>query len=120
LRSDREGHSRSASETVMGMRSRFGAAAVALAVTLVAMTQLVAQTPSASIGREVAVARHLADGQEFSASLTDLLAHGRLLFDANWTTQEGAGRPLTKGTGRPLADPSQPLVGRRAFNRVSA
>src|SRR5262245_60933166 len=103
------------------MKSFFGAAIVTIAVTLVTMTQLVAQAPPASsVGREVAVARHLADVQEFSASLTDLLAHGRLLFDANWTTQEGAGRPLTKGTGRPLADPSQPLVGPRAFNRVSA
>jgi cytochrome c peroxidase len=91
--------------------------AIAVAVTL---ARLVAQSPSSSIGREVAIARHLADGQEFSVSLADLLAHGRRLFDANWTTQEGGGRPLTKGTGRPLADQSQPLVGRRAFNRVSA
>ena len=48
------------------------------------------------------------------------MAHGKLLFDADWTDQEGGGRPLTKGTGRPLADPSQPLSGTRAFNRISA
>src|SRR4029079_3467502 len=30
------------------------------------------------------------------------------------------GRPLTKGTGRPLADPSRPLTGARAFNLISA
>src|SRR5215510_13513533 len=65
------------------MKDCFGRSFVAMAVTLVALMPLVAQTPSSSIGREVAVARHLADGQEFSASLTDLLAHGRLLFDAN-------------------------------------
>src|SRR5262249_31940531 len=51
--------------------------------------------------------------------LKDLVAHGKLLFEANWTDQEGGGRPLTKGTGRPLADPSQPLNGSRAFNRIS-
>ncbi len=76
---------------------------------------------SRSIGAEVAVPIHLADdGQEFSASLKDLLAHGQRLFEANWTDQEGAGRPLTKGTGRPLADPSRPLTGARVFNRISA
>ncbi len=72
------------------------------------------------IGREVSVARHLEDGQEFSVALAELLAHGRLLFSANWTEQEGGGRPLTKGTGRPLSDPGRPLTGARAFNRVSA
>ena len=46
---------------------------------------------------------------------------GGCFFAANWTEQEGGGRPLTKGTGRPLADPSRPLTGVRArFNRVSA
>jgi cytochrome c peroxidase len=72
------------------------------------------------IGREVSVPVHLHDGQEFSTSLDALLAHGKRLFDANWTTQEGGGRPLTKGTGRPLADPLRPLTGARAFNRISA
>ena len=72
------------------------------------------------IGREVSVARHLEDDQEFSVPLAELLTHGRLLFSANWTEQEGGGRPLTKGTGRPLSDPTRPLTGVRAFNRVSA
>jgi hypothetical protein len=95
-------------------------ALVILAAVAVVASRLAAQAPASSIGREVAIAHHLADGQEFSIPLADLLAHGRLLFDANWTTQEGGGRPLTKGTGRPITDPSQPLVGRRAFNRISA
>jgi hypothetical protein len=72
------------------------------------------------IGREISVAAHLQNGQEFLMPLDGLLAHGKLLFAANWTEQEGGGRPLTKGTGRPLADPSQPLTGLRAFNRISA
>ena len=73
-----------------------------------------------SIGREVAVPRHLQDGEEFSVPLEALLAHGQKLFEANWTDQEGGGRPLTKGTGRPIADPTRPLTGTRAFNRISA
>jgi len=72
------------------------------------------------IGREVSMTAHLQDGQELVMPLEGLLAHGRLLFAANWTEQEGGGRPLSKGTGRPLADPSRPLTGVRAFNRLSA
>jgi hypothetical protein len=33
--------------------------------------------------------------------------------------QEGAGRPLSKGTGAPLTDPRKPLVFPRNFNRIS-
>src|SRR3954464_9228156 len=83
-------------------------AAAGAAVALTA-SGLLAQSAPASIGREIAIARHLADGQEFSTPPPDLLAYRRPLFDANWPTQEGGGRPLTKGTGRPLADQSQPL-----------
>lgn len=73
-----------------------------------------------SIGREVAIASHLDEGDEFRMSVSDLLEHGQRLFAANWTSQEGGGRPLTKGTGAPLSDPSEPLVFPRNFNRVSA
>jgi hypothetical protein len=62
----------------------------------------------------------LADGQETVVPLSQLLNHGRQLLMANWTAQEGAGRPLTKGTGAPVSDPGSPLVFPRAFNRVSA
>jgi hypothetical protein len=75
--------------------------------------------PPTRVGREVAVPTHLQNGEEFTAPLAKLLAHGKLLFEANWTDQEGGGRPLTKGTGRPLADQSRPLTGARAFNRIS-
>lgn len=78
------------------------------------------QVGSSSIGREVSVPSHLRDGQEFSIPLEALVKHGKLLFNANWTEQEGGGRPLSKGTGRPLSDPSKPLTGSRAFNRISA
>src|SRR5438045_3848195 len=72
------------------------------------------------IGRETSVPSHLKDGDEFPLSPAALFSHGKLLFDANWTEQEGGGRPSTKGTGRPLSDPSLPLTGSRAFNRISA
>lgn len=76
------------------------------------------QTES-QIGREVAVPVHLQDGQEFQVGLDALIRYGRKLFTANFTVEDGAGRPLTKGTGAPLTDPSSPLVFPRAVNRVS-
>lgn len=79
-----------------------------------------ASAPRAQIGREVSIARHLADDEEFRISTAELIEHGHRLFAANWTDQEGGGRPLSKGTGRALSDLSRPLVGARAFNRISA
>jgi len=82
----------------------------------------VVPTPTAypvMIGQEVAVPHHLQDGDEYTLALPDLLAHGELLFSARWTAQEGAGRPLTKGTGVMLADPATPLRFPRNFNRIS-
>lgn len=72
-----------------------------------------------NIGKEVSIAEHLADDDEFTMPMTELVAYGRKLFEANWTQQEGAGRPLTKGTGRALSDPGNPLVGARSMNRIS-
>lgn len=72
------------------------------------------------IGREVGMAHHLQDGQEFQIPLRALVKHGEDLFVANWTDQEGGGRPLTKGTGQPLSDASAPLEFPRNFNRISA
>src|SRR5712692_4919081 len=94
-------------------------AGVALTLAMVASIQAQRSSRSNTIGREVAVPVHLADDEEFRISVPDLLAYGKLLFAANWTEQEGAGRPLTKGTGKALADPNDPLVGARAFNRLS-
>src|SRR5437867_8440943 len=81
-----------------------------------ALSTVLSRSP---IGREVAIARHLADGEEFSTPLHELLAHGLRLFTAVWTIEEGGGRPLTKGTGNPLTDPSSPLLFPRNFNRIS-
>jgi hypothetical protein len=74
----------------------------------------------AQIGREVAVPVHLQDGQEFTTPLGKLLKFGESLFTANWTIQEGGGRPLTKGTGSGLSDVTSPLTFPRNFNRISA
>jgi len=75
--------------------------------------------PPTRIGDERAVPHHLQDDQEFTTPLKDLLAYGKKLFMANWTDQDGGGRPLMKGNGTALSDPSKPLVGSRAFNRLS-
>ncbi|KQW91588.1 hypothetical protein ASC94_17575 [Massilia sp. Root418] len=71
------------------------------------------------LGLELGLPAHMQDDEEYTAPLERLLEHGRRVFSANWTTAEGGGRPLTKGNGRGLSDVSAPLVGARAFNRIS-
>ncbi len=73
-----------------------------------------------NLGRELSVQRRLLEGEQFTLPLPVVLDIGETLFSANWTSQEGAGRPLTKGNGNPLVDPSEPLLFPRNFNRVSA
>jgi hypothetical protein len=87
----------------------------------VAIYYVVALTASAQIGREVAVQRHLQDGEEYQITIPQLVAFGEKLFTAKWTIQEGQGRPNTKGTGPapPLSNPSEPLIFPRNFNRIS-
>jgi len=88
----------------------------------VASAVVLATDPSAQtvkLGEEKAVARHLLDDEEFRIPLVDLIAHGKMLFQANWTVEDGAGRPFTKGNGRALSDPLQPLNNLRSFNRLS-
>jgi hypothetical protein len=80
---------------------------------------LAQEIPASRLGREVAIPRHMQDGEEFQTPILQLIEFGRKLFMANWTIQEGAGRPLSKGTGTPLSDATQPLVFPRAFNRIS-
>lgn len=71
------------------------------------------------LGVERGLPRHLVDDEEFRVSLEALLQQGSRIFSANWTPQDGGGRPLGKGNGRALSDPSKPLTGVRAFNRLS-
>jgi len=80
-----------------------------------------AQGDGSKIGKEVAISRHLQDGEEYQLTIPQLVGFGEKLFTAKWTSQEGQGRPKTKGTGPapPLSDPSDPLVFPRNFNRIS-
>jgi hypothetical protein len=78
------------------------------------------QSPSSQVGREVAIPKHLQDGEEFTTPVDRLIQFGAQLFDAKFTIQEGAGRPLSKGTGAPVSDPTSPLVFPRNFDRISS
>jgi hypothetical protein len=91
----------------------------ALSLLFIATSVLHGQTTKGKIGQEVAVPVHLEDGQEFQTPMRQLIAHGRQLFTAMWTSQEGGGRPLSKGTGAGLSDPNDPLIFPRNFNRIS-
>jgi hypothetical protein len=95
-------------------------ALIAVAVGLWGLVVHAQSQARLDIGREVAIPRHLEDDEEFRTPLPEIIEHGKRLFMANWTDQEGGGRPLMKGTGKELTDPAQPLVGPRAFNRISA
>jgi Di-haem oxidoreductase, putative peroxidase len=87
---------------------------------LASMTVVWGEGPNPQIGREIAVPRHLQDGEEFNTPLNQLIQYGSQLFTAKFTIQEGAGRPLSKGTGAVLSDPTSPLVFPRNFDRVSS
>lgn len=102
----------------MSAKSLFIAGTFALCTGLVIVGQERSDSKS-QIGSEVAIPRHLQDDEEFKLPIPELLSYGKKLFMANWTEEEGAGRPLSKGTGMALADPSKPLTGMRAFNRIS-
>ncbi len=110
------GHSEGKLKTLF-RRPRVVAVTLGVAAGLCAV--LWNEAGAAQIGREVAIPRHLVNGDEYALPLRSLLEHGKKLFEANWTIQEGGGRPLTKGTGRGLADASRPLVFPRNFNRIS-
>jgi cytochrome c peroxidase len=71
------------------------------------------------IGREVAIPVHLRNGEEYQLSMPKLIEFGKSLFTARWTSQDGQGRPFTKGSGDPIGDLSSPLVFPRNFNRIS-
>src|SRR5882762_12022349 len=88
-----------------------------VAASVAAMTTVRTQAPA--IGREVAIAHHLLHDEELTLPLAQLVAYGNALFTANWTDQDGGGRPLSKGTGTSLSDRAHPLNGPRSFNRIS-
>jgi cytochrome c peroxidase len=99
-------------------RPEFGRRRLISWVLVLATTPVLA-AQAAEIGREVAVPEHLANGEEFALPPDELVAHGRKLFKARWTVQDGAGRPFSDGTGAPLVDNGAPLEFPRNFNRIS-
>ena len=100
------------------LHSRASAAATAIALAALVCTAVAGQEQH-PIGQEAAVPHHLRDGDEFKLPLVALVDYGKTLFSANWTDEDGVGRPLSKGTGEPLSDGAHPLRGTRGFNRVS-
>src|SRR5215470_3366649 len=93
---------------------------LAFLTALLVVTVAWAQNTNSQIGREVAIPVHLQDGEEFTVPIPQLIQFGAKLFNAKFTSQEGAGRPLSKGTGAPISDPSSPLVFPRNFDRLSS
>lgn len=71
-------------------------------------------------GEELSSYERLENGQEFDVSIAELLRRGEAAFSAMWTPDQGAGRPFTNGVGNPIADPGDPLMFPRNFNRISA
>jgi hypothetical protein len=105
----------------------FGSISFSMLIGCCALSMFGASSPARAddrnavvVGDERAVIRHLQDGEEYNLPTHSLIQHGRTLFEALWTAEDGAGRPLTKGTGAPLTDPSDPLVFPRNANRISA
>ena len=92
---------------------------ILVVVTIAAVAVASYAVAAGKIGQEVAVPVHMQDGQEFQMTAAQLAAFGKTLFTAMWTSQEGAGRPMTKGTGNPISDLTSPLVFPRNFNRIS-
>lgn len=103
----------------MGFRKAQLACSVVVLFSVFVWGQTATKKTRGRIFEEVAVPIHLQDGDEYRVSTRELIAYGRTLFTAMWTSQDGAGRPVTKGTGAPLSDPGSPLVFPRNFNRIS-
>jgi len=103
----------------MNKRYRHGPQWLVVLATCTSVSVAWAQGPNSQVGSEVAIPRHLQDGDEFTTPMSRLIQYGSQLFSAKFTSQEGAGRPLSKGTGAGLSDQSSPLVFPRNFDRIS-
>src|SRR5260370_27548133 len=78
------------------------------------------QSPASQIGREFAIAVHLQDGEEFTTPMARLIQYGAQLFNAKFTIQEVAGRPLSKTTGPPVSESTLPPAFPRHIHRLSS
>lgn len=104
----------------MALQKKLLNASIVVGLVTLGLSAAAQEHNSSRIGRELAIPHHLQDDEEFRIPLHQLIDYGKKLFCANWTPEDGGGRPLTKGTGKPVSDPSSPLKGSRAWNRVSA
>ncbi|HZD54206.1 MAG TPA: di-heme oxidoredictase family protein [Woeseiaceae bacterium] len=101
--------------------TRIQAYAAAVALTLMLPVPTLADPPGAApIGQELSAYRRLENGEEYGLSMGELIARGKAAFVAQWTIQQGGGRPMTNGVGSALADAANPLAFPRNFNRISA
>ena len=74
---------------------------------------------AASIGREVAVGRHMQDDEEFTRPIAELNIDTASCCSANWTGT-GRRRPAAhQGHRQGVDEPEAPLTGAREFNRIS-
>lgn len=92
----------------------------ALTLLAVVMPAGAGDGPTPALGEERSVYVRTPDSEAPSLDIVDWLRRGETVFTAQWTPVEGAGRPLTTGTGSQLADGSRPLTFPHNFNRVSA
>jgi hypothetical protein len=93
----------------------------AAAVALQASQRLdVASSPRPTLGSELSAETQMNGDREIWMPQSAMLLHGEAVFKTNWTSQEGVGRPQTKGTGRGLVQLSGLPNGAAGFNRLSA
>ncbi len=100
-------------------RLGFTRAAVCMLAAL-AFARVAAGQTADLIGKEISPYVRVSDAEIATLPLRELLRRGKIAFEAQWTTQEGGGRPATTGTGNPLANPQRRLDFPFNFNRVSA
>ena len=93
--------------------------ATTFALTIVGLSFPTVAQQQRRLGQEAAIPVHMQDGDEYKVGTRELIDYGQRLFTAMWTIEDGAGRPLTKGTGAPLSEQDRPLVFPRNFNRIS-
>jgi hypothetical protein len=91
-----------------------------LLVCIVAVVAVfvVAAYSQTRIGDERAIPRHLRDGEEFEVSARELIAHGRQLFTAMWTVEDGAGRARASLEASVVLISATQCVGQECSTRI--
>jgi cytochrome c peroxidase len=88
-----------------------------LRIIFVSLLSAVTLADNASqIGDERAVTHHFTEQDLTDASIDDIKRHGQLLFEAKFTTAEGAGRPMATGAEVPVKNKR---AAQQAFTRTS-